>query len=427
MKNTLKVTTPTDREIVMTRVFDCAAPAGLGCDGQAGAAQALAERPARLGMVAVRGRSPRGRHSAGRGAGPTAPKWRWPASIAKSSPPERIVRTESFDLRLRTSVRRTARDPRPRRERRQDAADAHRALSIEGSTRRHRGAPPSLRGRRGDRRLEKGDRAARVGLRDREGGGIAPAPTLDVATFLNASGRTLPIDHIRATSRRRGRGVGGLPGELAAAAQAAGFEVRSTDGTRTRLSAAPPPRTVPRRHPPHRAFQAAALEYPRPLYLLQRLQEAPVRHPCRSGRPPVPATAGQVQLSPSSSKLAVSDASTRRFLKTRGSRLGPMRCASRCLSEAQAPGCRPPDWASSRCRGGGCPTWVARSAHAAEMLTNCSTTRGGPWRAASGFHRGARRDRDPRCWPARPGPVGARLEVGSFERLEAASIATGSR
>jgi hypothetical protein len=49
MRNALEVTTPTDREIVITPRLRRAPDAGLGRDVQARTAQALASRAARMG------------------------------------------------------------------------------------------------------------------------------------------------------------------------------------------------------------------------------------------------------------------------------------------------------------------------------------------------------------------------------------------
>ena len=88
---------PPDTEIEVTRVFDAPSGAGLRRLDEARAHPELDARPARLDDAGVRGRSPSGRRLAlCLAALPTATRWTCRASTARSSPPERLVSTESW-------------------------------------------------------------------------------------------------------------------------------------------------------------------------------------------------------------------------------------------------------------------------------------------------------------------------------------------
>jgi uncharacterized protein YndB with AHSA1/START domain len=98
MKNTLKVTTPTDREIVMTRVFD--APRGLVFDAMA--RPELLQRwlagPPGWSMTACEVDLKAGGAFRHVWRGPGGEEMRMHGVIREVVPPERIVRTETFDV-----------------------------------------------------------------------------------------------------------------------------------------------------------------------------------------------------------------------------------------------------------------------------------------------------------------------------------------
>ena len=131
MKNTLKVTTPGDREILLGRAFD--APRELVFEtmarpellqrwltGPPGWTMTVSENDLRIGGTF--------RHVWRRNDGT---EMAMAGVYREVIPPERIVRTESFTFGIPEG--RAAGHHSPHRARGQDLPHGHRALSVEGS------------------------------------------------------------------------------------------------------------------------------------------------------------------------------------------------------------------------------------------------------------------------------------------------------
>ena len=141
---TFKVTTPSDREIVLTRLFDAPARPRVRSDDQARARQAVVGDPRRriLGH-GLRDRPPCRRRLALRRPRPRRATPAFYGVYREIAPPERLVYTEIFEPfpDVESVVTQT-----PHRGGRQDAADGHGDLPVA------RGARHGPRDRNGERR-----------------------------------------------------------------------------------------------------------------------------------------------------------------------------------------------------------------------------------------------------------------------------------